>query len=163
MLSLFVESDSRPLLLMCFGGSFICTYLAPHRQPVFVDVCFVKVALGLPALAPSTSLLFHSINNPMSFFISETFFHSLSVFLVISAFILTLAVFAPITKSVSRSGMFCELTFCFPPFAFGTVFLLDATNCAMTFFITVVSSRGLLVSAVILAVVLTPALFAPRM
>ena len=99
----------------------------------------------------------------MSFLISEVFSRTFPISLVVLAFVLFLTFNAPITKSVSMSGMFYELTFCSPPFAFGTVFLLHATNCAMAFFITVVSSRGLLVSAVILAVVLTPALFAPRL
>jgi hypothetical protein len=111
---------SRPPLLMRLVGSFICTYLAPHRQPVFVDVCFVKVAFGLPSLAPSTSLLFHPVNNSMALLISIICFQALALFLVTLSYICPHAVFAPISKSVFVLTILAKLNLIFPLFAFGT-------------------------------------------
>jgi len=89
-------------------GSFICTCFAPHRQSIFVDVCFVKVTLGLPALAPATSLLFHPVNNSMALLISIILFQALSLFLVTLSYICPHAVLAP-TKAVQFAQLFPSL------------------------------------------------------
>jgi hypothetical protein len=107
---------------MTFVGSFICTRFAPHRQSVIVDVCFVKVALGLPALAPSTSLLFHPVNNSMALLISIICFQALPLFLVTFSIICPHAVFAIIPQSVFVVTVLAKLTLIFPLLAFRTAF-----------------------------------------
>ena len=91
---------SLPPLLMRLVGSFIWTFLAPRRQSIFVAASFIKVTLGLPALAPSTSLLFHPVNNSMTLLISIILFQALPLFLVTLSHICPHAVFAIIPQSV---------------------------------------------------------------
>jgi len=163
--TVIVSGDKSTLIMRpVFGeyySSFICTFLTPHRQPVFVDVCFVKATLGLPALAPSTSLLFHSVNNSMTLLISIILFQALPLFLVTLSLICPQAIFAKITQSVFAGSVLAKLTFAFPPFAFGTAFLLHATNGPMALLISEVSFHRPPISPVISEFILTLALFAP--
>jgi len=142
-------------------GSFICTYLAPHRQPVFVDVCFVKVALGLPPLAPSTSLLFHPVNNSMTLLISIICFQALPLFLVNLSHMCPHAVFALIPQSIFVLNLLAKLNFVFPLSAFDTAFLLHAINSPMALLISEVFFHRPPDSPVTSAAILTVALFAP--
>jgi len=153
---------SRPPLLMRLVGGFICTYLAPHRQPVFVDVCFVKVALGLPPLTPSTSLLLHPVNNSMTLLISIILFQALPLFLVTLSHICPHAVLAIIPQSVFALTILAKLTLIFPLFAFGTAFLPHAINGPMAFPIYEVFFHRSPDSHVTSVAILTVALFAPN-
>jgi len=97
----------------------------------------------------------------MSFFISEVFCRA-SVFHVISAFILTLAVFAPKPQTIFVLTILTKLTFVFPLFAFGTAFLLHAINGPMALLISEVFFHRSPDSPVTSAAILTVALFAPQ-
>jgi hypothetical protein len=153
---------SRPPLLMRLVGGFICTCFAPHRQSVIVAASFIKVTLGLPALAPSTSLLFHPVNNSMALLVSIICFQAPPLFLVTLSHICPHAVFAPISQSVFVLTILAKLNFVFPLFAFGTAFLLHAINGPMALFIYEVSFQRPPIFPVISAFILTGALFAPQ-
>jgi hypothetical protein len=107
------------------------TLICPHAvfanipQSVFAVTVFVKLTLVFPLFAFSTSFLFHSINNPMSFFISEIFFHRPPISPVISASILTLALFAPNFQPVLEGTILTKLTLVFPLSAFCTLLHLS--------------------------------------
>jgi hypothetical protein len=96
----------------------------------------VKFTLGLPALAPSTSLLFHPVNNLMTLLISIIFSQALPLFLATLSHICPPTVFAPRFQSVFLTGCFPEFAFFFPLFAFGTAFLLHAVNGPMSLLIS---------------------------
>ncbi len=153
---------SRPPLLTCFVGSFICTCFAPELQAVFTQSIFVELTLGLPALAPSTSLLFHPVNNSMTLLISIIFSQARSLFLVTLSIICPHAVFAIIPQSVFVVTVLAKLTLVFPLFAFGTAFLLHAINGPMALLIYEVFFHRTPISPVIYASILTLALFAPN-
>ena len=116
---------SRPPLLTRLVGSFICTCFAPELQAVFIRPVFVELTLGLPALAPSTSLLFHPVNNSMTLLISIIFFQTPPLFLVTLLHICPHAVFAPWTHSAFGAGVFAKLTLVFPLSAFCTLLHLS--------------------------------------
>jgi len=126
---------SRPPLLTRLVGSFICTCFAPELQAVFIRPVFVKLTLGFPALAPSTSLLFHPVNNSMALLISIICFQALPLFLVTLSHICPYAVFAIIPQSVFVLTILAKLNFVFPLFAFDTAFLLHAINGPMALLI----------------------------
>jgi hypothetical protein len=142
-------------------GSFICTFLTPPRQTIFVDAYFVKVTLGLPALTPSTSLLFHPVNNSMALLISIICFQALPLFLATLSHICPHAVFAIIPQSVFAVTVLAKLALVFPLFAFGTALLLHAINGPMALLIYEAFFHRPPISPVISAFILTLALFAP--
>jgi len=160
-ISPFLIPNSQPPLLTILVGSFICTFFAPERQTIFVPAYFVKVTLGLPPLAPSTSFLFHPVNNSMTLLISIIFFQALPLFLVTLSYICPPTVFAPIAQSVFVPTILAKLNFVFPLFAFGTAFLLHAINGPMALLIYEVFYHRPSISPVIIsALILTLALFA---
>jgi hypothetical protein len=152
---------SRLPLLTCFVGSFICTFFTPQRQTIIVAAYFVKATLGLPALAPSTSLLFHPVNNSMTLLISIILCQALPLFLVTLSHICPHAVFAIIPQSVFFITILAKLNFVFPLFAFGTAFLLHAINGPMALLIYEAFFHRPPISPVIFAFILALALFAP--
>lgn len=99
-------------------GSFIGTFFAPHRQAVFVAALFVKLTLCLPLFAFAASLLFHTINNPMTLLISavSSWFSSLSRAAL--SVILAVALPAPVSQSIFGFAVSAEFTLVFPLFAF---------------------------------------------
>jgi len=121
----------------------------------------MELTLGLPPFAPSTSLLFHPVNNSMALLISIVCFQALPPFLVTLSYICPHAVFAIIPQSVFAVTLLAELTLVFPLFAFGTAFLLHAINGPMALLISEVSFHRPPISPVISAFILTQALFAP--
>ena len=124
-------------------------------------VFLVKVTLGLPPFAPTTSFLFYLVNNSMTLLISIILFQALPVFLVTLSSIRPLAVFAIIPQSVFAVTVLAKLTLVFPLFAFGTAFLLHAINGPMALLIYEAFFHRTPISPVIFAFILALALFAP--
>jgi hypothetical protein len=114
--------------LTCFVGSFICTFLTPHRQTIFVPLLFVELALGLPPFTHATALLFQPVNNSMSLLISEVFFHRPPISPVTSAAILTHALFAPKLQPIFVLTILIKLTLVFLLFAFCTLLHLSHSH-----------------------------------
>jgi hypothetical protein len=105
--------QALPLFLVTF--SIICPHavFATISQSVFAVTVLAKLTLVFPLFAFETAFLLHAINGPMALLISKVFFHSPSVFPVISAAILTHALFAPQTQPVLAATIFTELTLAF--------------------------------------------------
>jgi len=83
---------------------------AKHYLPVYPDLLS---EFGF------TAFLLHAINGPMALLIYEVFFHRIPISPVISAFILTHALFAQIPQPIFVLAMYAKLTLVFLLFAFG--------------------------------------------
>jgi len=114
--------------------SFNPAFLAPRIQSIVGIAVFVKLALGLPFTTFTTSLFFHTINDPMGLLIAIVFSCALFVLSVIPA----RALFAIQVQSIFGCTHFGKLAFRFPLFAPAAPF----------FFYTVNDSMGLLISVV---------------
>jgi len=101
--------------------------MCPHAvfaiipQSVFVLTILAKLNFVFPLFAFGTVFLLHAINGAISLLISEVFFHRPPVFPVISAFILTAALFAPIPQPIFVLTILTKLTLVFPLSAFCTL------------------------------------------
>ena len=78
---------------------------------------FVIFTLRLPLPAFAASLLFDPFDDPVTFRISEVFFHGSPAFLVVLAGAFKAALFAPGIQPVFGFVSFVELAFIFPLFA----------------------------------------------
>jgi len=92
----------QALLVFLATLSHICphTVFAIIAQSVFAVTVLAKVTLVFPLFAFGTAFLLHAINGPMALLIYEAFFHRTPISPVISAYILTLALFAPIPQPI---------------------------------------------------------------
>jgi hypothetical protein len=111
--------QALPLFLVTL--SHICppTVFAPISQSVFAVTVLAKLTLVFPLFAFGTAFLLHAINVLMALLIYEVYFHRTPISPVISAFILTLALFAPIPQPIFVLTILTKLTLVFPLSAFG--------------------------------------------
>jgi len=114
-----------PLFLVTLSIIRPLAVFAPIIQSVFAVTVLAKLTLVFPLFAFGTAFLLHAINSPMALLISKVFFHSPSVFPVISTFILTHALFAPQTQPVLAATILTKLTLVFPLSAFCTLLHLS--------------------------------------
>jgi len=105
--------QALPLFLVTL--SHICPHavFAIIPQSVFVVTVLAKLTLFFPLFAFGTAFLLHAVNGPMSLLISEVSFHRPPDSPVISAFILTGALFAPQTQPVLAAMILTKLTLAF--------------------------------------------------
>jgi hypothetical protein len=95
------------------------SHICPHAvfaiitQSVFAVTVLAKLTLVFPLFAFGTAFLLHAINGPMGLLISEVSFHRPPIFPVISAFILTIALFAPILQPIFVITILAKLTLAF--------------------------------------------------
>jgi len=95
------------------------SHICPHAvfaiipQSVFAVTVLAKLTLVFPLFAFGTAFLLHAINGPMALLIYEVFFHRPPIFPVTSAFILTLALFAPNFQPVLAGTILTKLTLAF--------------------------------------------------
>ena len=61
-------------------GSFVCTFLAPIRQSIYMLAFLAKFTLGLPLAASATSFLFDGTNKPVGLLVAVVPFHRFAVF-----------------------------------------------------------------------------------
>jgi len=113
--------QALPLFLVML--SHICPHavFAIIPQSIFVLSILAKLTLVFPLFAFDTAFLLHAIKGPMALLIYEVFFHRASIFSVMSAFILTLALFAPIPQAIIVLTILTILTLAFELFTFGTL------------------------------------------
>jgi hypothetical protein len=102
-------------------SSFISTFFAPYRQPIFVLAFFVKLALRLPLFASAALLLFHSVNNPVAQLIYRVFPHAFSLSLVVVVGIFMCALLAPTAQLIFAATFYAELAPVFPLMALGAL------------------------------------------
>ena len=117
--------QALPLFLVTL--SHICPHavFAIMPQSVFAVTVLAKLTLVFPLSTFGTAFLLHAINGPMALFIYEVFFHRPPDSPVMSAFILTLALFAPIPQPIFVLTILTKLTLVFPLSAFGTLLHLS--------------------------------------
>jgi hypothetical protein len=121
--------------IVCFQALplFLVTlsYICPHAvfaiipQSVFAVTLLAELTLVFPLFAFGTAFLLHAINGPMALLISEVSFHRPPISPVISAFILTHALFAPIPQPIFVLTILTKLTLVFPLSAFCTLLHLS--------------------------------------
>jgi len=109
--------------IICFQSLplFLATlsHICPHAvfaiipQSVFAVTVLAKLTLVFPLFAFGTAFLLHAINGPMALLIYEVFFHMPPISPVMSAFILTLALFAPKLQPIFVITILAKLTLAF--------------------------------------------------
>jgi len=109
--------------IICFQALplFLVTlsHICPHAvfaiipQSVFAVTVLAKLTLVFPLFAFGTAFLLHAINGPMALLIYEVFFHRTPISPIMSAFIITLALFAPIPQPIFVLTILTKLTLAF--------------------------------------------------
>jgi hypothetical protein len=115
-------------------GSFVCTFLAPIRQSIYMPALLVKFTLGFPIIASATSFLFDGINNPVGFLVAVVPFHRFAVSPVTQLRIFTITCLAPKPQSISRPEVLVEFALVFPLFTLAASFHFCPLVCVRSSF-----------------------------
>jgi len=153
--------QALPVFLVTLSSIRPLAVFAIIPQSVFAGSVLAKLTLVFPLFAFVTAFLLHAINGPMALLIYEAFFHRTPISPVISAYILTIALFAPIHQPIFVLTILTKLTLIFPLFTSTTTLFLNTIDNPMGLFVTVVFFHMPTVFPVISVAILTVALFAP--
>ena len=103
-------------------GCFICAFLAPYSQSVFMAAMSVILVLSLPLFTSAAPLLLNTSGNTMKVFIVVVFFHRTSFFFVTFSRIFRLTFPAPNPQPISTGTILPKLTLVFTFFTFTALF-----------------------------------------
>ena len=155
-----ITPASPPVPIIKPARLFTGAFFALRLQAIFRPAVFIELALVFPLPAMIAQLLFDSVDDSMTFLISEIFSSSFPIPLTAPACAFIEAFLTPVLKAVFGRPIPKKLSFVFPSSTFTTEFLFDSIENSMTVFISEVSSSDFPVSLVTPAPVFTIAFLA---